>query len=55
MAGKSRKNPPASTFWCSRCERKIRMPKGWSIGAGTRRHYWSKHRDVMLPRVGRSR
>ena len=33
---------------CTRCERAIRVPKGWSSGAAVRRHYWAKHRGVML-------
>ena len=32
---------------CHRCDRAIRVPAGWSPGAAVRRHYWSKHRDVM--------
>ena len=34
---------------CKACDKPIRIPKGWSTGAGVRRHYWSKHREVMLP------
>ena len=34
---------------CKACNKPIRIPKGWSTGAGVRRHYWSKHREVMLP------
>lgn len=37
---------------CTRCRTAIRVPKGWSFGAATRRHYWAKHRDVMM--AGRS-
>jgi hypothetical protein len=32
---------------CRRCDKRIYVPKGWSPGAATRRHYWSKHADVM--------
>jgi hypothetical protein len=32
---------------CHRCDRPIRVPKGWSQGAAVRRHYWAKHREVM--------
>ncbi len=39
---RTRKNP-----WCSRCNRSIHVPKDWSHGAATRRHYWSKHPEVM--------
>ena len=37
---------------CSRCERAIRVPEGWSAGSAIRRHYWAKHRDVMLGEGG---
>jgi hypothetical protein len=42
---------------CRLCERAVHMPKGWSMGASVRRHYWRKHRDVMLAarRTGSSR
>ena len=33
--------------YCKRCDRRIHVPKGWSPGAATRRHYWSKHRETM--------
>lgn len=33
---------------CNTCGKTIRVPKDWSIGAATRRHYWRNHRDVML-------
>jgi hypothetical protein len=32
---------------CHRCDKRIHVPEGWSRGAATRRHYWSKHRTVM--------
>lgn len=32
---------------CKRCDKRIYVPKGWSPGAATRRHYWSKHPDAM--------
>jgi hypothetical protein len=38
---------------CKACDKPIRIPKGWSTGSAVRRHYWSKHREVML-RGGRS-
>ena len=38
---------------CSRCNKAIRVPAGWSHGAAVRRHYWAKHRDVMQPELGR--
>jgi hypothetical protein len=34
---------------CRTCGAVIRVPDGWSAGPAVRRHYWSKHRDVMLP------
>ena len=33
---------------CRICDRAIHVRPGWSSGAATRRHYWSKHREVML-------
>ncbi|MFN2388002.1 MAG: hypothetical protein ABR575_00125 [Actinomycetota bacterium] len=44
---KAPENKPTAT--CGRCNRKIRIPEGWSPGAATRKHYWAKHRDVMQP------
>jgi hypothetical protein len=32
---------------CRTCGKTIRVPQGWSVGPAVRRHYWSKHRDVM--------
>ena len=34
---------------CKTCGAAIRIPEGWSAGPAVRRHYWTKHRDVMLP------
>lgn len=33
---------------CHRCGQAIRIPKGWTQGPAVRRHYWAKHREVML-------
>lgn len=38
---------------CKTCGAAIRVPEGWAVGSAARRHYWTKHRDVMLPKVGR--
>jgi hypothetical protein len=38
---------------CKTCGAVIRVPEGWSVGPAARRHYWAKHRDVMLPKAGR--
>ena len=46
---KSKKQPKRKLPRCKACDKPIRIPKGWSTGAGVRRHYWSKHREVMLP------
>jgi hypothetical protein len=35
---------------CRTCGAAIRVPAGWSAGPAVRRHYWSKHRDVMMPK-----
>ena len=32
---------------CKTCGKTIRVPKGWTIGPAVRRHYWSKHPEVM--------
>ena len=37
---------------CGICQAPIHVPRGWSGGAATRRHYWAKHRDVMRPEGG---
>jgi hypothetical protein len=34
---------------CHTCGKVIRIPKGWSVGSASRRHYWREHRDVMQP------
>lgn len=38
---------------CKTCGAVIRVPAGWSAGPAVRRHYWAKHRDVMLPGAGK--
>lgn len=42
------KAPARKSPRCRRCNKPIRVPPGWSPGAATRRHYWRKHRDVMM-------
>ena len=37
---------------CRTCGKPIHIPQGWSVGPAVRRHYWAKHRDVMLPGTG---
>ena len=32
---------------CRSCGEAIDVPEGWSHGPAVRRHYWSRHRDVM--------
>lgn len=46
-----RKAEPAAkrSAVCRTCGKRIRIPEGWTIGPAVRRHYWAKHRDVMLP------
>ena len=34
---------------CRTCGSRIRIPDGWTPGPAVRKHYWAKHRDVMLP------
>ena len=43
------------SFWCRRCQKRIRLYKGWGAGSSARRHYWVKHPEVMRPRIGRGR
>ena len=38
---------------CKTCGAAIRVPEGWGIGSAARRHYWAKHREVMLPKAGK--
>ena len=38
---------PARSFHCRICDRKVVMPKGWSAGSASRRHYWAKHPEIM--------
>lgn len=45
---KKEKQKKSKSPHCKLCDRAIRIPKGWSGGAGIRRHYWSKHREVMM-------
>lgn len=33
---------------CSTCGKTIRVPKEWSVGAATRKHYWRHHPEVMM-------
>lgn len=32
---------------CKTCGKRIHVPKGWSVGSASRRHYWRKHPEVM--------
>lgn len=45
---KKQKEKKTKSPHCKQCDRAIRIPKGWSMGAGIRRHYWSKHREMMM-------
>ena len=38
---------------CKTCGKAIRVPEGWSAGSAARKHYWSKHPEVMLPKGNR--
>lgn len=40
---------PAKSVKCRTCGSRIRIPDGWTPGPAVRKHYWAKHRDVMLP------
>ncbi len=42
--------PKAQRFLCKRCNRRIRIPEGWSFGPAVRKHYWAKHPEIMQPR-----
>ncbi len=39
--------PKAERFLCKRCNRRIRVPEGWSFGPAVRKHYWAKHPEIM--------
>jgi hypothetical protein len=49
MAAKKAKATKPKSPRCRTCGAVIRVPDGWSRGPAVRRHYWAKHRDVMLP------
>ena len=40
---------PLKSVKCRTCGSRIRIPDGWTPGPAVRKHYWAKHRDVMLP------
>lgn len=50
--GKKAKAKRAKSPRCGECGRTIRVPEGWSAGPAVRRHYWSKHREIMLGKRG---
>lgn len=43
------KRASAKSVKCRTCGSRIRIPDGWTAGPAVRKHYWAKHRDVMLP------
>ena len=51
-AAKPDKNVKKKSPRCRTCGATIRVPAGWSAGPAVRRHYWAKHRDRMLPKLG---
>jgi hypothetical protein len=55
VTGANRRASGSKRPHCRICERAIHVPKGWSSGAATRRHYWSKHPDVMRKPQGGDR
>ena len=46
---RSGKKAPLKSVRCRTCGSRIRIPDGWTPGPAVRKHYWAKHRDVMLP------
>ena len=49
----TRKSAKPKSPRCNTCGVRIRIPEGWSAGPAVRRHYWAKHRDVMLGGLGK--
>lgn len=51
----ARKRKPAKpkSPRCKACGARIRIPEGWSQGPAVRRHYWTKHRAVMIGGLGK--
>jgi len=49
MATKRSGKAAGKSARCHTCGKVIRVPKGWSVGSASRRHYWREHRDVMQP------
>lgn len=47
MPTRSEAKDPSRSFHCNACGKKVRMPKGWGVGAASRRHYWAKHPEIM--------
>jgi hypothetical protein len=52
QVGKKKAAPPKSVR-CKTCEKRIRIPDGWTVGPAVRKHYWKHHREVMQPTIGR--
>lgn len=44
MASATKKRRSAK---CKTCNKIIRFPAGWSVGASVRRHYWRHHPEIM--------
>ena len=44
-----KKGSAKSSFFCKLCDKKIRMPQGWTRGPAVRRHYWKQHPEIMQP------
>ena len=53
MAAKDARAKKRKTPRCRTCGAAIRVPEGWGVGSASRRHYWLKHRDVMLRKGGK--
>ncbi len=41
------KRASRKSFRCTLCERRVRIPEGWTRGPAVRRHYWAKHPEHM--------
>jgi hypothetical protein len=52
---KASSNRAKRSFYCRACDRRVRMPAGWSAGSAGRRHYWAKHPEIMRGDKGASR
>lgn len=44
---KSKSTTMKRSFYCQKCQRRVRIPQGWTQLPSVRKHYWAKHPEVM--------